>query len=89
MSRSTLTCPLCCRSLSACKCPVTRPSDPTSGSAWWERHHLMDVVESLHIVTGPNGMCMCGTDGMTCGQLLATLSSQIQDAQIQAKMVTP
>lgn len=48
--------------------------------------HLCRVVEALHIITGPNGMCMCGRDGMTCGQILAMHSKDIQDARIMAHM---
>lgn len=48
--------------------------------------HLCQVVDALHIITGPNGMCMCGRDGMTCGQILAMHSKDIQDARIMAEM---
>lgn len=48
--------------------------------------HLCQVVDALHIITGPNGMCMCGTDGMTCGQILAMHSKEIQDARIMSEM---
>ena len=34
---------------------------------------LVENVEgkfNVHIITGPNGMCMCGTAGKTCAEIL-------------------
>lgn len=44
--------------------------------------HLRDYVDRLHIITGPNGMCMCGEDGITCAERLSRVSADIRDAQI-------
>jgi hypothetical protein len=49
---------------------------------------LADYVEKLHIITGPNGMCMCGKDGLTCSERLARVSTDIQNALI-ANRLTP
>lgn len=46
--------------------------------------HLSDYVGRLHIITGPNGMCMCGEDGLTCGERLARVSPEIRDGFIAA-----
>lgn len=48
--------------------------------------HLADYVRDLHIITGPNGMCRCREDGLTCGQRLAAVSADIRDAQIAAEI---
>lgn len=53
-------------------------------------NHLMDVVDKLHIITGPNGQCMCGIyDGRswTCPQILAALEPQISSALVRKTMV--
>lgn len=43
---------------------------------------LAEVVEGLHVITGPNGMCMCGTEGQTCLQILSRLSPEIRDSAL-------
>lgn len=48
--------------------------------------NLIPIVNQLHIITGPNGQCMCGTDGLTCSQLLWPLSHDIQNAQLAANI---
>ena len=51
--------------------------------------HLFDVAGKVHIITGPNGMCMCGVyDGrpITCLQILAQVSPEMQSAMIAVDM---
>lgn len=38
---------------------------------------LIDYVLKLHIITGPNGQCMCGEEGITCADRLARTSHDI------------
>lgn len=54
------------------------PASP--GSALSECGHLMDYVLDLHIITGPNGMCRCGEDGITCSERLRRVSHEIGSA---------
>lgn len=48
--------------------------------------HLMDYVLDLHIITGPNGMCRCGEDGITCSERLRCVSHEIGSALLGAYM---
>lgn len=52
---------------------------------------LFDVVLKLHIITGPNGQCMCGTDKdgnvVTCLNILCGLSHEIQSVSIGAHFI--
>lgn len=41
-----------------------------------------DIAKHLHIICGPNGRCLCGIDGKTCGQILSTYFRDIRDAFI-------
>jgi len=46
-----------------------------------------DVVRNVHIIAGPNGLCLCGVyDGtpMRCGEILARMSPEIMNASIMA-----
>lgn len=52
-----------------------------------DRWHLMDYVLDLHIITGPNGMCRCGEDGITCLERLRRVSHEIGSALLGAHMV--
>ena len=47
--------------------------------------HLMDYVLDLHII-GPNGMCRCGEDGITCAERLRCVSHEIASALLGASM---
>ena len=49
--------------------------------------HLMDYVLDLHIITGPNGMCRCGEDGITCSERLRRVSHEIGSALLGAHMI--
>jgi hypothetical protein len=43
-----------------------------------------EVAASVHIIIGPNGMCMCGCyDGhsLSCGQIL-TIIAKVEDAEL-------
>lgn len=55
-------------------------SDPTP--------HLADYINQLHIIEGPNGMCMCGTDGKTCQELLAEASQEVRDSLLMLNLVS-
>lgn len=77
----------------SCTCgPCTR-GEPCLGAqshkiGWRGKFgHLADYASNLHIITGSGGLCLCGEyDGMTCGELLATVSAEIRDARIMAGM---
>lgn len=49
--------------------------------------HLMDYVLDLHIIIGPNGMCRCGEDGITCSERLRCVSHEIGSELLGAHMV--
>ena len=49
--------------------------------------HLMDYVLDLHIITGPNGQCRCGEDGITCSERLRRVSHEIGSALLGAHMI--
>jgi hypothetical protein len=51
-----------------------------------ENEHLMDHVLDLHIVIGPNGLCRCGQDGITCQERLRRISTEIADCLLGAQM---
>jgi len=59
---------------------------PRTGSALPDYGHLMDYVLDLHIITGPNGMCRCGEDGITCLERLRCVSHEIGSALLGAHM---
>lgn len=56
------------------------------GSAFPDYGHLMDYVLDLHIIIGPNGMCRCGEDGITCSERLRCVSHEIGSALLGAHM---
>ncbi len=67
----------------------TQPPDSlgaATGSALPDYGHLMDYVLDLHIITGPNGMCRCGEDGITCSERLRCVSHEIGSALLGAHM---
>ena len=67
-------------------------SIPASGSALpgyvhlMDYGHLMDYVLDLHIIVGPNGICRCGEDGITCSERLRCVSHEIGSALLGAHM---
>ena len=63
------------------------PLPPATGSALPDYGHLMDYVLDLHIITGPNGMCRCGEDGITCSERLRRVSHEIGSALLGAHMI--
>lgn len=62
------------------------PFSAATGSALPDYGHLMDYVLDLHIIVGPNGMCRCGEDGITCSERLRCVSHEISSALIGAHM---
>jgi hypothetical protein len=67
--------------------PASDPAlDSATDSALPDYGHLMDYVLDLHIIVGPNGMCRCGEDGITCSERLRCVSHEIGSALLGAHM---
>jgi hypothetical protein len=49
--------------------------------------HLIDYVNRLHIITGPDGQCMCGEGGITCSERLRQVSHEIGAALCAASLL--
>lgn len=47
--------------------------------------NLLEVAGKVHIITGPNGQCMCGIYGghaLICLQIIATVSHEFNSAMV-------
>lgn len=46
--------------------------------------HIRDDKPTVHLITGPNGECICGTDEKTCAEVVARLMAVSPSADLTA-----